>query len=68
MVSVTLTGRTPIDAHISDCLINVSGGTAMVYDWDGRKTRRLQIARLVTAVAVGLVAPLLVAALPAMMR
>jgi hypothetical protein len=34
----------------------------MVYDWDGRRTWRIQLMRLVTAIAVGLAVPLLILA------
>lgn len=34
----------------------------MTYDWDGQRTRRIQLAKLVTAIAVGLVVPLAVTA------
>lgn len=36
----------------------------MVYDWDRRRRRRIQLMRLVTAVAFGLVVPLAIAAWP----
>jgi hypothetical protein len=34
----------------------------MTYDWEGQRTRRIRITRLVSAVAVGLVVPLLLTA------
>jgi hypothetical protein len=36
----------------------------MIYDWDGRRTRRIQLMRLVTAVVIGLAVPLAIAAWP----
>jgi hypothetical protein len=36
----------------------------MVYDWNGRRTRRMQLMRLATAIAVGLALPLAIAAWP----
>jgi hypothetical protein len=36
----------------------------MVYDWDGRRTRRIQLMRLATAIAFGLSLPLAIAAWP----
>jgi len=32
----------------------------MTYDWDGQRTRRLQIARLAVAIFVGLIFPIVV--------
>jgi hypothetical protein len=34
----------------------------MVYDWNGQKTRRLNLIRLATAVAFGLAVPLAITA------
>lgn len=31
----------------------------MTYDWEGQRTRRIRVVRLLTAVAVGLAFPLL---------
>jgi len=34
----------------------------MTYDWDGQRTRRNQALKLVTAIAVGLMVPLVITA------
>jgi hypothetical protein len=36
----------------------------MVYDWDGRRTRRIQLMRLATAVTLGLVLPVAITVWP----
>jgi hypothetical protein len=36
----------------------------MIYDWDGRRTRRIKLMRLATAIAIGLSVPLMIAAWP----
>lgn len=34
----------------------------MAYDWDGHRTRRLRLAKLITAVSVGLSLPIMIVA------
>jgi hypothetical protein len=36
----------------------------MIYDWDGRRTRRVQWMRLATAVTLGLVVPVAITVWP----
>lgn len=36
----------------------------MAYDWDGRRTRRIRLLRLATAIVFGVAVPVVIAAWP----
>ena len=57
-----------IDSNLSGCLISNNGGIGMGYDWDGHKTRKIRLARLVAAMAIGVTLPLLVSVWSAYVR
>jgi hypothetical protein len=43
-----------IDSPIGFCFFRNPGRKDMTYDWDGQRTRRIQIFRIVSAIAVAL--------------